>query len=156
MAGKKGKGKQPPVPSGAPSVKQSPRTLPELPGSSNSEDRLCWRFAHVDDDGPWGLGRLATDALSALLKQLVSFESMTVNEAFHRSDYPGKCYDLEAIPNDEALERLEACGLADQTKIWRLRIGGTGRLYGFLAGNVFHVVFWDPEHEIWPSQLRNT
>jgi hypothetical protein len=87
---------------------------------------------------------------------MVTFESMTVNEAFHCGDYPGKCYDLEALPNPEARERLEVLRLADQTKIWRLRVGGTGRLYGFLRGNVFHVVFWDPNHDVWPSNLRNT
>ena len=86
----------------------------------------------------------------------MKFESMTVHEAFHKGDYPGKCYELEALPNPRARERLEVLNLADQTKIWRLRIGGTGRLYGFLTGNVFHVVFWDPDHEVWPSQLKNT
>ncbi len=88
--------------------------------------------------------------------QLVKFESMTVHEAFHKGDYPGKCYELETLPNPRARERLEVLNLADQTKIWRLRIRGTGRLYGFLTGNVFHVVFWDPDHEVWPSQLKNT
>jgi hypothetical protein len=142
-----------PVP---PAAKQPPRLLPGLPGSSNSEDRLCWRFTHVDNDGPWGFGSLNATAIGGLLAQLVQFEKMTVHEAFHQGDYPGKCYDLEALPNAKARERLECLKLADQTKIWRLRIGGPGRLYGFLTSNVFHVVFWDPEHEIWPSQLRNT
>lgn len=97
-----------------------------------------------------------TGAICGLLAQMMKFESMTVHEAFHNSDYPGKCYELETLPNARARERLEVLKLADQTKIWRLRIGGTGRLYGFLVGNVFHVVFWDPEHEIWPSQLKHT
>jgi hypothetical protein len=152
---KSNRGKPKPNPP-APAAKQPPRTLPGLPGSSNSEDRLCWRFTHADKDGPWGFGHLESDAICELLAQLVKFESMTVNEAFHAGDYPGKCYDLDALPNQLARERLDVLNLADQTKIWRLRISGTGRLYGFLTGNVFHVVFWDPDHEIWPSQLRNT
>lgn len=150
------KAKQKPTLSAVPSRKEQPKLPPGLPGSDNSGERLCWRFEHVDNDGPWGFVGLQADAISGLLAQLVQFEKMTVNEAFHRGDYPGKCYDLEALPNARALERLEERQLADQDKIWRLRIGGTGRLYGFLADNVFHVVFWDPDHEIWPSQLRNT
>jgi hypothetical protein len=153
----KGRSKRPPNPPAAPAVKQTPRNLPpELPAAFNSEDRLCWRFTHVDNEGPWGFGDLTAEAICDLLAQLVAFESMTVHEAFHKGDYPGKSYELEGLPNPVALERLEAINLADQTKIWRLRVGGTGRLYGFLKFNVFHVVWWDPDHQVWPSQKRNT
>jgi hypothetical protein len=79
---------------------------------------------------------------------------MTVGEAFRGR--PGKDYAIEELPNPQARDRLEAIGLADQTRISRLRLGGTERLYGFLLGNVFHVVWWDPRHEIWPSELRHT
>ena len=78
---------------------------------------------------------------------------MTVNEAFN-GGHPGKDYDIEGIPNTEARQRLHAIGMADQTRISRLRLGGTQRLYGFLHGNVFHIVWWDPGHEIWPSARR--
>jgi hypothetical protein len=70
-----------------------------LPESETSDERLCWRFTHVDHEGPWGF---------------------------------------------------------DRTKIWCLRLQGAPRLYGFLVGHVFHIVWWDPDHEIWPSRLRNT
>ncbi len=86
-----------------------------------------------------------------MLQQLTQFESMTMNEAF-QGGHPGKDYDIESIPNADAINRLEAMGLGDQTKISRFRIGGKGRLYGFRLSNVFHVVWWDPGHEIWPSQ----
>jgi hypothetical protein len=81
---------------------------------------------------------------------------MTVGEVFSGSGYPGKEYDVEKIPTAEALRRLDAIGLADQTKISVLRLGGLPRLYGFRDGNVFHVVWWDPEHEIWPSEKKHT
>ena|SRR5271154_6078203 len=150
-----GKAKYQPNPE-TPKRKEPPRRLPELPGSGNSEDRLCWRFTHVDNAGPWGFGQVDGPTLCQILGHLKAFESMTLNAVFHSGGYPGKDYDVEAIPNSAAAECLEEAGLADQTKIWVLRLGGKPRLYGFLLGNVFHVVFWDPEHEIWPSQLRHT
>ena len=52
--------------------------------------------------------------------------------------------------------RLEAIGMADQTKISVLRLGGQERLFGFRDRNVFHVVWWDPQHQIWPSLKKNT
>jgi len=155
MAGKRAK--QRPTAVTNPSRKEAPRTLPEgLPGSGNSHERLCWRFTHVDNDGPWGFSSVGGAVLCEILGHLKKFESMTLNEVFHYGGYPGKDYDVDAIPNSGALARLEEAGLADQTKIWVLRCGGKPRLYGFLQGNVFHVVFWDPEHEIWPSQLKHT
>lgn len=81
---------------------------------------------------------------------------MTLNELFHIGSYPGTHYDVASIPNPEVSARLEDIGLADMTKIHRLRQRGPVRLFGFLLGNVFHVVWWDPNHEIWPSELRHT
>jgi len=127
-----------------------------LPGAANSEERLCWRFTHVDHDGPWGFSEIEPSVLPRILGHLANFESMTLNEVFHHGGYPGKDYDVADIPNSGALARLEAIGLADQTKISVLRLGGEPRLYGFLDENIFHVVFWDPEHEIWPSVLKHT
>jgi hypothetical protein len=94
--------------------------------------------------------------LRGILTQLAGLESMTVGEVFSGRGYPGKEYEVENIPTREALERLDALGLADQTKISVLRLGGEQRLYGFRDGNVFHVVWWDPEHEIWPSKKKHT
>lgn len=87
---------------------------------------------------------------------LRQFETMTINGLFHQGDEPGKKYELARIPCKKALDRLEMLRLADQDCIHRLSIGGKKRLYGFLVGTVFHIVFWDPEHEIWPSQKKRT
>lgn len=123
-----------------------------LPSSRSSEERVCWRFGHLDLDGPWGLVSLDHERLMMLLGDMAKFESQTINELFHQGEWPGKCHDVHKLPNRVALARLGALGLSDMTKIWKLRIGGPGRLWGFLVGNVFHVVWWDPRHEVWPSK----
>jgi hypothetical protein len=127
-----------------------------LPSASNSDERICWRFTHLDSAGPWGLAHLDHERVQTLLAEMVKFESQTIKELFMQGEWPGKCHDVALLPNRDALERLDALGIPDMTKIWKLRIGGTGRLWGFLIGNVFHVVWWDPDHQIWPSKLRNT
>lgn len=131
-----------------------PRRL--LPGHHTSSDRICWRFAHVDNEGPWGLSRLGPAELGALFACMVKFETMTMMELFCRGEEPGKDYDVATLPTKGALDRLEALKLSDMTEISRLRIGGAGRLYGFRIANVFHVLWWDPKHEIWPSKKRNS
>lgn len=117
---------------------------------------MCWRFEHVDHEGPWGFSKLSGDDLCALLRKLRDFERMSVPALLHQSGGLAKSYDLEKLPNKQAKERLEHLRLADQTSISRLRINGPGRLYGFIDKNVFHVVFWDPEHLIWPSSKKHT
>ena len=152
----KGKQKRPPTPSTVPKLKNPP-TVSGLPGSSNSAERICWRFEHVDHDGPWGFREVSAEQLCHILEKLRDFEKMTVNELFRRGGEPGKSYEISGLPTREARERLDALRLADQTQISRLRLTGERRLYGFLDDeNVFHVVFWDPEHEIWPSRKKHT
>lgn len=93
--------------------KETPHHL-ALPGGENSDARICWRFCHIDHDGPWGFNKVDAPMLRDILDKLAHFESMTIRELFTR------------------------------------------RLYGFLLGHVFHVVWWDPDHEIWPSKLKHT
>jgi hypothetical protein len=126
-----------------------------LPGSSSSSERLCWRFTHVDHDGRWGFDRMEPAVLCEVLRKLADCESMTVQE-LRGTRRLFKEYDLPGGLCKDALDRLTAMRRDDMTKIQRLEFTGLQRLYGFLEGNVFHVVWWDPLHEVYPSTLRNT
>jgi hypothetical protein len=126
-----------------------------LPGAGNSHERVCWRFTHVDHGGRWGFDRMAPEVLCEILQKLAHCESITVNELRNTRRF-FKEYDLPGGLCKEALDRLTAMGRDDQTKIHRLEFTGTQRLYGFLEDNVFHVVWWDPSHEVYLSKLRNT
>jgi hypothetical protein len=124
--------------------------------AANVESRsLVWRFGHLDDDGDWCLSQIGTDALRGLLDKLKSFETMTVGEVFAPGSEHGKRYAVEDMPS-QAQHRLLAIGRDDETEVARLRCGGKPRLYGLLREHVFHVLWWDPEHEVWPSTKRNT
>jgi hypothetical protein len=136
-------------------LKEVPRRT-VLPGAGTSDDRICWRFSHIDHDGPWGFEKVGAPKLRWIMDRLSHFETMTIDELFHRNGYPGKDYEIEKIPTSAALVRLEEIGLSDMTKISVLRLQGEPRMYGFRVGHAFHVVFWDPEHQIWPSELKHT
>lgn len=153
--GKSGKKRiqTPPVPRAGGKRTGNPSSL--LPGADNSNDRLCWRFTHVDHEGPWGFDKVEPPVLCEILQKLADCESMTLNE-LRNSRRLFKEYDVPGGLCAEAINRLEAMGRDDQTKIQRLEFKGTWRLYGLLEGNVFHVVWWDPNHEVYPSRLRNT
>lgn len=141
----------------APNVKtKEVPTRSVLPGAETSDSRICWRFCHVDHDGPWGFEKVDPQTLRWLMERLSLVESMTINQLFHSGGYPGADYDVASIPNAVALGRLEEIGLSDMTKVHRLRFTGTARLYGFLVDHVFHIIWWDPNHEVWPSKLKHT
>jgi hypothetical protein len=116
------------------------------------------RFNAVDVGGPWCLSSIRPEHHVDLLNRLKSFESMTVAEVFAPGSEEGKRYSLADLLNPSALARLIDLELDDQTEIARLRISGERRLYGFLhsGGPDFYALWWDPEHQIWPSTLKNT
>jgi len=37
-------------------------------------------------------------------------------------------------------------------EMFRFRLGGTARLWGFRANRTFHVVWWDPLHKVYPTE----
>jgi hypothetical protein len=117
--------------------------------------RVHWRFSDVDHDGHWSFSTMTPRDLVEVLQRLGSFESMTVREIFFTGDDPGKHYDVPSLPNP-ALRRLVDLGREDETKLARLRLTGERRLYGFLREHVFHVLWWDPTHNVYPSRKKHT
>ncbi|WPW29276.1 hypothetical protein P6B95_19070 [Streptomyces atratus] len=126
-----------------------------LPGLAFSDDKVCWRFTYVDHDGRWGFDRMAAATLCEVLTKLAACESMTLNELRTTRRF-FKEYDLPGGLSKEAVVRLGELGFGDATALHRLEFTGKQRLYGFLLGNVFHVLWWDPEHEVYPSKLKHT
>lgn len=126
-----------------------------LPGAATSLERVSWRFTHVDHDGRWGFDQIEPAALCEMLRKLGGIESMTVAEIRASRGFFTE-YELPSGLCKEALARLSAMNREDMTKISRLRFSNTQRLYGFLEDNVFHVVWWDPNHDVYPTSPRNT
>ena len=50
----------------------------------------------------------------------------------------------------EAQNRLFAIKLDDLDEVFRFRITNKERLYGFIIGNTFHTLWFDPTHDIFP------
>lgn len=117
--------------------------------------RLVWRFSEVDAEGEWPPAEIGAQALGDLLRKMASYESMTVGEIFSPGSEHGKRYTVDSLPS-HARKRLGEIERDDETEIARLRCGGKPRLYGFLREHVFHVVWWDAEHAVYPSKKKRT
>jgi hypothetical protein len=111
---------------------------------------LLFRFDRVDFDSQWDFSAINTEDLRDLLERLKSLSNNKVKEIFGENG-AGKHYaELGSGFNPLAKKRLvlKYDGL---DHIHRIRISGTKRFYGILEGNVFSIVWWDPNHEIWPG-----
>ena len=133
-------------------VKVPPAMRPTRP----LDETLIIRLNQLDLGGPFCLTKITEQAHLDLLQHLRSWESMKVSEIFSSGEEPGKDYDVSSIPNKAARDRLVELRLDDRARISRLRPGGKPRLYGFRHEHEFYALWWDPEHEIYPSTKRRT
>lgn len=120
------------------------------------ERHLEFTFRDADMVGPWSLQNISEIDARTLFSFLKDMESMTMKEAM--AGETGKMADYEDMtgcPNPAPAQRLaELYDGADN--VCRLRVTGRKRLIGLRVEHRFSVLWWDPEHEIWPTQKRHT
>ena len=114
---------------------------------------IRFRFDQIDSGSPWDLEKIGQGDLSELLTFLRSISHSTIGELFHGNG-PGKHYtDLHSGMSAPALRRLVEL-YSGQDYVHRLRLSGKKRLFGILVGSEFSILWWDPEHDVWPSKRR--
>lgn len=87
-----------------------------------------------------------------MMDKLAQFELSSVDELIGPRG-------LKNIPVEHiianAQRRLEAKNL-DDASLWELHVNGEPRMWCIRNGEVLSLLWWDPNHEICPSHLRNT
>ena len=134
--------KRPVVRSEAPAGKQ-PRGIPD---PDRSQELMAWRLSALDLDGPWGSDKLNAATMRTIHDKMCWFESMTANEVFG-PNVGHKRIPVESLRPD-AQQRLQQIERDDVDELWELRLWGAPRLWGFRQGNVFHALWWDPDHTV--------
>lgn len=120
---------------------------------------MCWTVEKADKDGHWTWGvardwgdQTWNDDLEPKLKE---FEKLTWGEiAEQRYGNPGKRrqmhHSMEVdVICDEAQLRLAALQEQAET-LYRFRLGNLPRLWGIRVVEKFHVLWYDPTHQIYP------
>lgn len=94
-----------------------------------------------------------------LLQFLEDLSQKTWQEVLNETDRSGRpkhhSQDVTSLDKD-AQTRLRKIGQADEEKIFRFRIKGKLRLWGFRTGPVFRILWYDPEHKVYPVAKKNT
>lgn len=130
--------------SGALGAKQPQSAAPQ-----HESQCLRFRFGRLDH-GKWELSAISKTDHGRLLKKLAHFEEMTVAQA--RASGLLADYDVTSIPNRQATQRLvNQYGAQDSLCRLYIASGESLRLLGIRERNEFHIVWWDPNHNVWPE-----
>lgn len=134
-----------------PSSKKIPRTDQSL---LNSLDNYpVWCIEYLESDGPWNWKCLDGQVFfSEILPKVKNFEKMFWKDILNRNSHEVNVSQI----SDEAQKRLSKLKLDDVDTLVSLRLTGKQRIWGIRVENIFKVLWWDPEHQVYPSNLKYT
>ena len=99
---------------------------------------------------PFGWHKIEKDKLIEIRTKLAYFESQTWNEILVIGKKRNHTVSVTGICK-EAQDRLVEIGLDDIEEIVSLRLSGPERIWGIRNLSVLTLLWWDPNHQIWPS-----
>jgi len=121
---------------------------------SNDLDKPVWKLSLLDWDGPWGWRDIKANQWQQILQKLGYFETRTWADI--KSDGNNHAVFIQNCPNPETLKRLTEIHLDDIEELFSLRLSGKERIWGILDNHIFKILWWDPNHEVWPSTKKHT
>ena len=151
-----GKGNRPlakKIPKFAPENRPTATREPKFGVAVDGHTSPVWRLSQLDWDGPWCPSKCADAGVREILTRLAGFETMNWVEIKSKGSHT---VGAEGIVK-AARQRLTERNLDEWADhLTSLRMGGKERLWGFLRAGVFHALWWDPEHQIYPSPKKHT
>jgi len=112
---------------------------------------IAWHFECMDTSGSWPCN---INTLQNIQNRLHEYEKLKWS-GLSGSSHPLPVYKI--IP--EAQRRLSDLGYVDYESLYQLDIkngNSKQRLWGLRIENIFKILWWDPNHEIYPVKLKYT
>lgn len=113
-----------------------------------------WCFELFDHATDWRDGNGPHIAFCEIGDQFKSYSRLTwaeIRANAHR-DHPLACDVL----CKRARDRLAELRLDDVDELWRFRFAAKRRVWGIRDGRVMKVLWWDPDHQVYPVEPKNT
>ncbi len=139
------------APKSKPLSKKNPRQAPSL---DSDFKKPAWQFHEIDWDGPWGWHKLEAKKWQEILTKLGHFETRTWADI--KTDGNNHAVEIKNSPNPEVLKRLAEIHQDDIDELFSLRLSGKERLWGILDNHILKILWWDTNHEVWPSKKKHT
>lgn len=138
-------------------AQQPPRPVPRVGANVEAiEDaHPTWRTVLLDFEGPWGWEKADGKALKKIHAVLKSYESMKWREIRQKDS----CGDIELSDVDaksaDARARLRQLGFSQYETLCKLRIDKKGRVWGIRERHIFQLLWWDPDHTVYPMNIAD-
>lgn len=123
--------------------------------TSYYSERPSWRISQIEMMDPFGWHRIDPTSALYVREKLSQFESMTWSEILIDAKKQNHSISVSDLCK-AARDRLEAIQQEDVDELVSLRLSGRERVWGILEGGVLRLLWWDPEHQVCPSVLKNT
>jgi len=130
--------------------------------SEEDDADFCWRTAHADlSESQWGWGCISLSHLfQEIAPKLHEFEKSTWGQMIG-------CDRVHFFPQNEiareAQKRLDELVKNDVIPedwygedLTAIRITAKARIWGFKVGKCFFLLWWDPEHTVYPVRKQHT
>lgn len=124
------------------------------PSEQDNVAQISWRVSMMDLDGRWSFDGAIT---KRVLDKLAHFEKKTVDEW---TSARGSQKVLKRIPVEnlcaEAQKRLQQIRRDDVDELWEFHLNARQRIWCVRYESTMYLLWWDPDHQVCPSALRNT
>jgi hypothetical protein len=129
-----------------PSVSKKPKAIEAY----ESDQTVKWCFSLFDKDKCWHDGQYSEETFREVAYLLKNYSTMTwgMIERDRKRDHAIKISKL----GKDAKKRLEELRLDDFGPLWRFRFTGLKRIWGIRMGRFFQVLWWDPQHKVYPTE----
>lgn len=130
--------------------------------TANSDSKhIIWVFDKCDKSGDFAFDINKIEAnghLHEIMEKMIAYESMTWAEIKLQTHDQGKSkhhiIDTDGM-SAEAIERIEAMKLQeDSDSIFSFALQNRLRIIGTRENELFHVIWYDPEHKFYPSKKK--
>lgn len=134
-----------------PKPEKKPRIDPAI--KNPMDENPAWHVSVLDEDGPWGWTSIDKSFFfDQILPKISNFETMFWKDILGRQNHEVSVSQI--IP--DAQKRLTELNLDDTETLVSLRLAGKQRIWGIRIGSILRILWWDPNHQIYPSKLKHT
>ncbi len=146
-------------------MKKQPKTR-EIPSTSKQpkvagdpqdyyQKKPAWRISKMEFSDPFGWHILDENGIFSILEKLANFETMTWGEILLVAKKQNHNVWVDELIK-EAQDRLSEISLDDLDELTSLHLTGKGRVWGIIDQGVMNLLWWDPEHQVCPSNKKHT
>jgi hypothetical protein len=136
-----------------------PTTRSKVPQTIYVDDAMrmtpSWRIALAQVIDPWGWHNLDASEIRSIHTKLAQYEAKTWNEILVKENKLNHRIECHKLCKD-AREKLAELRLDDVEQLVSLHLGARERVWGILSHNVLDLLWWDPEHLVYPVFKRYT